>query len=421
MYNRCRFRVLLLLLLPVFTARAEAQDPPVKLKPIFDSDTGMYGLNFGGLIMGRRGELYGTSGAFANTLGVVYKLTPPAKPGASWVPTILYSFPLSGNGAVVNPGLAMGPDGSLYGTTAFGGATNGGIAFRLTPPASDGDPWTESVIYNFGVQPGDGAAPAAAVTLGPEGVLYGTTSSGGAAAQGTVYQLTPPITSHGPWTETILHSFAGPDGAIPYAPVVIGPKGALYGTTFDGGAAGAAGTVFELDPPLTKEGSWKEQVLHSFSGSPDGRQPSSTVVLGKTGIYGSTPTDGPSGGGIVFKLEQSDSGSWTETILYAFDNTSSSPYKPLGALVIGEGESLFGTANFGGDFTSCSSGCGSVFRLDPPQTGTSWTETNLHTFTGGADGGLPSTGIIFGPDNTAYGTNDGGPTAIYGLVFQLIP
>jgi hypothetical protein len=132
----------------------------------------------------------------------------------------------------------VGPGGVLYGTTSTGGSGNCegvldnlgcGAVFELTPPAAPGAAWTEIVIYNFTAANGDGAFPVTGVVLGKNGVLYGTTGSGGAisgspcsffgiiAGCGILYELTPPASPGGPWTETILHSFTGQngDGGIP--------------------------------------------------------------------------------------------------------------------------------------------------------------------------------------------------------------
>ncbi|MGA2742384.1 MAG: choice-of-anchor tandem repeat GloVer-containing protein [Bryobacteraceae bacterium] len=94
-------------------------------------------------------------------------------------------------------------------------------------------------------------------------MIYGTTEYGGSAASdsacpgsyyvypgcGIVFQLTPPSTSGGAWTETVLHSFSGKngDGAIPVAGLVLSSGGVLYGTTSAGGTAGK-GTAFALQP-----------------------------------------------------------------------------------------------------------------------------------------------------------------------------
>jgi uncharacterized repeat protein (TIGR03803 family) len=119
------------------------------------------------------------------------------------------------------------------------------------------------VIYSFGTESGDGVVPVAGVTLGKNGTLYGTTQWGGSATSdlacpasyyvvagcGIVFKLTPPTTPNGAWTETVLHSFSGAngDGAIPVAGLALSPTGILYGTTTSGGTANR-GTVFAVAP-----------------------------------------------------------------------------------------------------------------------------------------------------------------------------
>jgi uncharacterized repeat protein (TIGR03803 family) len=103
---------------------------------------------------------------------------------------------------------------------------------------------TETMLYTF-IGPPDGFDLSGPLALGPNGVLYGTTSNGG-SGNGTVFALAPPAQPGGSWTETTLHAFTGDDGAGPRG-VTAGPDGTLYGTTVTGGAGGH-GTVFALTP-----------------------------------------------------------------------------------------------------------------------------------------------------------------------------
>jgi len=87
------------------------------------------------------------------------------------------------------------------------------------------------------------------------------------------------------------------------------------------------------------------------------------------------------------------------------------------AVVIGPGGVLYGTTHEGG-----ASNAGIVFSLRPPATeGGAWTETVLHTFTGGNDGGGPLGGLAFGPGNALYGTTYSGGSSNQGTVFALTP
>ncbi|MGD0364586.1 MAG: choice-of-anchor tandem repeat GloVer-containing protein [Bryobacteraceae bacterium] len=199
--------------------------------------------------------------------GAVYELSPPAVAGGIWIGGTIYDFKGGDDGCNSVAPLTEGP-GVFYGTTNFGGggacavySSEGcGTVFQLTAPATPGGAWTETVIYSFTALNDDGAYPTAGLVLGKNGVLYGTTSYGGSAATGlgcyywgatgcgTVFQLTPPPTQGGAWTETILHSFTGEngDGAGP-GQLVLGPAGILYGTTSSGGSSGY-GIVFAVTP-----------------------------------------------------------------------------------------------------------------------------------------------------------------------------
>ena len=176
---------------------------------------------------------------------------------------VLYNFTGNGsNGAPYFPyaGLAMTAGGSLYGTTSRGGTYENGTAFRLKRAGSG---WLLNVLYSF--QGGtDGADPVAGVTIGPGGVLYGTTGEGGdqscgfGGGCGTVYSLRPlaqaVANAESPWIETVLYRFqGGTDGAVPkYGSLVYDSASNFYGTTLYGGVAGCGGsgcgTVYELSP-----------------------------------------------------------------------------------------------------------------------------------------------------------------------------
>ncbi|MGA2739045.1 MAG: choice-of-anchor tandem repeat GloVer-containing protein [Bryobacteraceae bacterium] len=102
-----------------------------------------------------------------------------------------------------------------------------------------------TTLHSFAGAPADGAGPYAGLTISPGGVLYGTTTSGGSGACtsgcGTVFSLTPPAVSGGPWTES-FYSFPFPKaGNDLEAGVTVGGDGVVYGTTFYGGDCGASG------------------------------------------------------------------------------------------------------------------------------------------------------------------------------------
>ena len=333
--------------------------------------------------------------------------------------TTLYSFAGSPDGVNPSAAVVLGSGGVLYGTTTYGGTANAGTVFSLTPPASASGVWTETVLYRFTGSP-DGARPYAAAVLGSGGVLYGTTSIGGTANLGTVFSLTPPATPGGVWTESVLHSFTGGgDGEGP-ADLVIGGAGVLYGTTEDGGTANG-GTVFELKPATG--GSWTERILHSFPGTAG----PNAVVIGAGGVlYGTTQQGGTSGSGTVFTLTPpaSPGGVWTETVLYSFQSSGDGA-NPSAGVVIGSGGVLYGTTSNGGINFCSALVCGTVFSLTPPASpGGAWTESVLHSFTGftgGGDGGNPHADLVIGGAGVLYGTTLGDGEVDNGTVFSLTP
>ena len=353
------------------------------------------------LAIGTGGVLYGTTSAGAGTCfpypgcGTVFSLAPPASPGGAWTESVLHSFTLpstpctqepcdgGSDGAYPTVSVAIGSGNVLYGTTAAGGSGpcdwGCGTAFQLTPPASPGGDWTETVIYSF-INPNgifSSNAGASGLAIGSGGVLYGTLVLPGPMLDnpnpcGIVFSLTPPASPGSAWTETALHTLPndGSSGCGPNEGVVISNNGVLYGVTQSGSYnplnAQAPPEVFSLTPPATLSGTWTNAVLHMF--------------VGADGTY-------PSG------------------------------------LAIGSGGVLYGTAQYGGSGQCAAqygSGCGVVFELvPPPPSGGGWLEATLHNFTGGSDGAFPNTGIVIGSGGVLYGTTQ--PNANTATIFSLQP
>jgi uncharacterized repeat protein (TIGR03803 family) len=373
------------------------------------------------VIVGPNGVLYGVaSGGGSAGQGVVFSLTPPTNGGTVWTKRVIYSFQGGvSDGAAPLGRLVADLNGALYGTTSAAGAYGFGTVFKLTPPSAGGHaPWTETTLYNFQGGTADGATPLAGLVFDSFGALYGTTSTGGSAGQGAVFQLSPPSSSGGPWTETVLYSFqGGTDGATPAARVVFGPGGALYGTTLGGGSPGQ-GVVFELAPPLEGQWSWAETVLFTFTGYLGGGFPQG-VTFGPDGaLYGAAETQGANGWGVVYRLAPVTSGpnGWTEADLYAFTGQADGGY-PVGPLVFGTNGALYGATTIGG----APNGGGTIYKLTPPAKGkTKWGFSALYQFQTAADGLAPLDGVVFGPDGALFGTaSAGGGKSYSGVVFEL--
>jgi uncharacterized repeat protein (TIGR03803 family) len=243
------------------------------------------------------GALYSTMFQGGNATcgcGIVFKLSPSR---SGYTETILHIFGAIGSldGENPNAGVLAGPAGALYGTTVTGGQFGGGTVFRLTPYSGV---YSERVLWDFGPFRGpDGSTPYGNVIADATGALYSTTAFGGTYGHGTVFRLRP---SNKGDVEDILWSFGkGVDGIWPAAGLVAGPHGTLYGTTTSGGPF-AHGTVFELMPSTS---GYSERILWSFLGGHDGSHPQAALIFDARGtLYGTTVTGGAYGEGTVFAL-----------------------------------------------------------------------------------------------------------------------
>ena len=399
-----------------------------------------------GMVLSTSGVFYGTTadgGAYG--WGTVYQLAPGT--GGAWTQSVLYSFNpigLAGDGASPQANLVIGTGGVLIGTTTFGGSSDQGTVFTLTPPTGSG-PWIEKVIHSFKGGSTDGAEPEAGLSLAPKtGVLYGTTYAGGTSGFGTVFEVAP-LTGGG-WTEGLLYSFTGgADGGNPVASVALATTRILYGTTYTGGTLGY-GTVYSLTPPATTGAPWTESPIYSFTNLTDGSGPEAgvTIKYDRTSsgtinvLFGSTFWGGSSNGcplggftagcGTVYSLTPptTTGAPWTFAVLYTFTGTGKDGAHPSQNLYINSGGVLYGTTFSGGSssntcFQASYTGCGTVFLLKPPGTaGGAWAESVLHDFNGD-DGGGPN-GVVPGNGGIYYGTTYiGGTSGGYGTIFSLTP
>ncbi len=175
---------------------------------------------------------------------------------------LVHSFGSVAQGLYPMGNLVADSSGNLYGTTEEGGSSQGwGTVYELVRPVPPKTAWTEIVLYSF-TGGADGSTPLAGLIFDDAGNLYGTTSQGGTAGAGTVFELAAPTTPGGAWTENVIHSFQGgaADGATIETEVVWDHSGNLYGVTLQGGTgtgtacSGGCGTVFHLLPPPTPGG-----------------------------------------------------------------------------------------------------------------------------------------------------------------------
>jgi uncharacterized repeat protein (TIGR03803 family) len=294
------------------------------------------------------------------------------------------------------------------------------------------------VLWTFTGYPSDGASPRSNLVFDRAGNLYGTTYGGGSSTAalcpggcGVVFRLSP--NQDGSWTNTILYNFCTQyinnlcqDGAYPQAGLVFDTQGNLYGTTVNGGAQSCpvghgCGTVFELSP---QGGSWTETVLYSFCSNNvnnqclDGYAPLSQLTQDAAGnLYGTTMAGGNSAVGTVFELLHGGGG-WTETVLYSFcaiGEFCSDGAEPHAGVTFDKAGNLYGTTELGG--SSNLHGAGVVFKLSLGAN--VWTETVLHSFESGKDGGVPLGGVSFDTLGNLYGTVSGGGPDFAGGVFRI--
>ncbi|MBV8343497.1 MAG: hypothetical protein JO190_00705 [Candidatus Eremiobacteraeota bacterium] len=288
-----------------------------------------------------------------------------------------------------------------FSTTPFG-LSNGA---RL--PVQSGAATGYRMLYAFG-QDGkadDGRTPLAGLAaLG--GALYGTTAYGGTTTSACTIGCGSLFRVSRAGSELVLHRFksGAADGASPLAELLV-VGGTLYGTTSAGGGAracsGGCGTVFASDDR------GKTRVLHRFAGGSEGAQPSAGVVALNGVLYGTTTYGGRStpclmGCGTVFRLNADGTNA---KVIYAFKGGADGA-QPAGAL-LSIGGALYGTTAYGGGSTPfCSTGCGTIFRIEPDGTG----EAVLHRFAYGprnADGAYPAAGLAV-LAGVLYGTTSSG-------------
>lgn len=373
----------------------------------------------GNLVADAAGNLYGTTeyggGSF---YGTVFKLAPPAKPGKRWILTTLYVFSNTGDGARPTDGLIFDNKGNLYGTTSDSNAGGYGEVFELSPPAGGDGAWVETVLYHFQGKT-DGAYPAGGLLFDENGNLFGTTETSvfelsPPSVPGGTWEFSSLHEFKGKTG----------DGMNAHDGLVRDQEGNLYGTTLWGGYEGnpncgeiGCGTVFEVSPPASHDGAWTEQIIHFFGMGDDGLNPEGGLTLDAKGnLYGTTYSGGTPGGGTAFQLTpptQSGDG-WTETVIHNFSYSGYDGAAPAATMVLDKSGRLYGTTLFGGDvcyYNAAAYGCGVVFKLTPPDAdGSPWHESILYFFQPtGRDGRQPGSSLLFDNDGNLYGTSvDGG-------------
>jgi uncharacterized repeat protein (TIGR03803 family) len=375
------------------------------------------------MIPGRDGSWYGTTrqGGSAIGVGSVFRLSGD---GSAYetirrfdvITSVLYDvFGTDGQ----EPGvLAQGPDGRLYGVTAFGGASGqggyqesgGGTLFSMETNTTD-----YAVIHDFSIAGGDAQKPISSLLLGRDGYFYGVSQDGGPAGQGAVFKISPNGANY-----QIIYGFGlDPiDGAYPMSGLTQGSDGYLYGSTSQGGYGGGSGfgAIFKLSP----DGSQYAEILSFGFWAPDGDAPTSSPIQGLDGnLYGTTSDGGPEsagygGFGIIYTVNTQGLG---YQILHEFSSNNLEGRSPYGGLVQTADGYLYGTTAGGQSYDGSKTLYGSIFKM---QTNGNNFQV-IHTFAGGpGDGASPYSGLTLGADGFFYGTTfSGGSNSYNGTVFRI--
>jgi uncharacterized repeat protein (TIGR03803 family) len=317
----------------------------------------------------------------------------------------IYSFTGGDDGAHPAGNLIADKQGNLYGTTSAGGVASCGTVFELARSKSH---FTFSVIWTFErTNSVDGCRANGDLVMDAAGSLYGTTSGGGTYASqdgkgGTVFQLVR--ASDGAWTETLLWSFGGMgDGSTPRAGLAIDPSGNLYGVTSEGGAC--CGTVFELE----KASGWTEMQIRVF-GREGGARPETAPILDTRGnLYGTAHLRTGSGGSgnMVYRMIETVAG-WKLVVVHRGPEEPVLPFNLGMAFRRGR---YYGVKAAGGAF-----GHGAI--VDRTRTGA---ESVLYSFAGPPKDGERPNGVIAGAGGRLYGTAAQGGAANAGGVFEIRP
>jgi uncharacterized repeat protein (TIGR03803 family) len=362
----------------------------------------------GSMVQDASGALYGITangGKMRKCMGgcgVVYKLT-PTKTGP-WRQTIVHAF-ANTDGEYPNDGLTLGPDGTIYGTTSYGGSLGGGTVFSLTPPAPGHTNWTHMILHEFDANSTNNYAQYGKVIPGTDGALYGMNGAAG-SDKGTIWQLTK--TKSG-WRYKSIYHLNG--GLNPQNGLVQDAQGRLYGTGSNGGA-GDVGVLFRLSPPAMEGGEWSFHIIHEFSMDPaDASYPGGQLALRNGVLYGQADSNVAGEGSVMFRVTLPNS----FEIFYRGDEATQGNFGGAGITLDSDG-TIYAVNQQKGP-----SNAGTLFKLMPPPSGDKWRFRMLHVFTGQPDGNFPYTQPLLDKDGNVYVNTETGGADNQGGVFVYRP
>ena len=353
---------------------------------------------YGALVQGVDGNLYGTTTqggvtcSFFGALGCgeVFEITPAGTING------IYKFCMTTGCADGNDpygGLALDTDGSLYGMTDLGGIDGIGAVFRITRTSKG---FKFSTLYSF--DNSLGSEPLDTLVRASDGKnFYGFTQTGSPTGYGAIFTI------NATGVTNLVQSFDGTDGTgDATGGLVQGTDGNFYGVSPNGN--GSQGTVFMLDSAANIN------VLHPFTGNPDGSGPTGKLVQSSVdgNFYGTTASGGMNDQGTVFKITPGGQ----LTIIYNFCMVSGCPdgFSPVAGLIQGTDGKFYGTTLGGGTGVSP----GTVFQIT-----SGGVLKTLHSFNGLSDGTEPFAGLVQHTNGTFYGTTNAGGTNGLGTVFSV--
>ena len=404
-----------------------------------------------GVIQGPDGSLYGVTnggyqGLLAGISGVVFQIAPDG------TFRILHQFSDQSDGYTPSARLLL-VGNQLFGTCSSGGAgdlgySGPGTVFAIdlakVSPADNAAGFSVIHYFSTSADQADGGSPLGALFLASDGDLYGTTSYSGAYPSGTIFQIKPDNsgrfsvtprptpsdmdTFNGSYT-TIYQFGVGDDaGVYPYAGVVQGPDGFLYGTTQQGGGPSSQGTIYKVGTDGQGFTLLHALATGSAGGAPEGALPQSVPLFASDGsLYGTAPYGGlGDGGGTVFQIQPDGDGVFGINspfqVLHNFTPIPAGTF-PADGLIQATDGNLYGATYGGGAISGVSSG--SIFSIASSggQFSAASPFSTIYSFdlydnnNTGAD--RVSGPLLQGQDGRLYGeTSQGGPGG-FGTVFAL--
>jgi uncharacterized repeat protein (TIGR03803 family) len=339
------------------------------------------------------GDVFGTFWMvtwYNMSAGQVFELTPTA---GAYRETIPFWFRKESGGSIPESGISAIRNGVLYGTTYSGGDPRGqaGVVYALTPDAGGYD---ESVLHTF--KGGEDGKEPNAISLDSNGDVFGTTWWGGGVLPegfGIAYELQK--LGHA-YVEKVLHRFAGTTGGThPCYSLVADSSGALYGITCYGGEYDQ-GVAYKLTPD--GRGGYSESVIHTFVGGNYDDIAAGAPIVGRNGMPIFAAGRGASGTGEVYGL-RAHGGKYVKVVLHEFVARGDAK-GPNSGLVEDAYGNLYGAAGGGGAY-----GFGAIYELSPQRGG--FAESVLYSFRGQDDGECPYS-LALGVDGNLYGVTFGG-------------